>query len=44
MPKKRLPKSLRQFIRSEKARLRREISNPQEQKKRFAELYRALSK
>jgi len=44
MTHKRLPKSLRQFIRREKARLRQEVTGPIELKKRFDELYRALSK
>jgi len=44
MTKKRLPKSLRQFIRCEKARLRQEVTDPAELKRRFGELYRALSK
>jgi len=41
---KRLPKSLRQFIRREKARIRREVTDPVELRKRFDELYRALAK
>ncbi len=37
--KKRLPKSLRKFLRKEKARIRREIQDPQLQQKMIQQLY-----
>jgi len=39
MVKRRLPKSLRKFIRKEKARIRREVFDPKEQEKQIQELY-----
>ncbi len=42
MGKKRLPKSLRKFIRQEKARIRREVLDLAEQKKLIKELYEKL--
>jgi len=44
MKKKRLPKSLRKFIRKEKARIRREILDIKEQEKLINELYQKLFK
>lgn len=44
MKKKRLPKSLKKFIRKEKARIRREISDIEEQKKLINELYQKFLK
>ena len=44
MKKKRLPKSLRKFIRKEKARIRREVLDIKEQKKLINELYQKHSK
>lgn len=41
--KKRLPKGLRKFIRQEKARIRREVLDFQEQQKLINELYERLS-
>lgn len=40
----RLPRSLRKYIRQEKARIRREITDPVEQEKKIAELYRMFFK
>jgi len=40
MFKKRLPKGLRKYIRLEKARLKREISDFEERKKQVKELYK----
>ena len=40
MKKKRLPKSLRIFIRKEKARIRREVLDIGEQKRLISELYK----
>lgn len=40
MTKKRLPSSIRKFIRREKARIRREILDITEQEKKIAELYK----
>jgi len=37
--KKRLPKSLRKYIRQEKARIRREILSSEEQEKQIQKLY-----
>ncbi len=42
MPNPRLPKSLRKFVRKEKARLRREISDPAEAEQKIAELIARL--
>lgn len=42
MPKKRLPKSLRKFIRQGKARIRREVLDLAEQEKLIKELYERL--
>ncbi len=42
MPKKRLSKSVRKYIRLEKARLQREISNFEERKKQIKELYKRV--
>jgi hypothetical protein len=42
MPKKRLPKSVRKFIRKEKARIRREILDLKEQEKKIQELYKKI--
>lgn len=39
MKKKRLPRSLRKFIRKEKARIRREVFDLKEQEKKIQELY-----
>ena len=39
MGKKRLPKSLRKFIRKEKARIRREVLELKEQEKLIQQLY-----
>ncbi len=36
--KKQLPKSIRKYIRKEKARIRKEILDPEEQKKKIKEL------
>ncbi len=40
--KKRIPKSLRKHIRQEKSRIRREVLNIKEQKKKIQELYQKL--
>lgn len=40
MNTKRLSKSIRKFVRSEKARMRRTVSDPAEKAKTIAELYR----
>lgn len=42
--KRRLPKSLRKFIRREKARIRREVSDGQEREKLISELYSETKK
>ncbi|PIR72676.1 MAG: hypothetical protein COU42_00405 [Candidatus Nealsonbacteria bacterium CG10_big_fil_rev_8_21_14_0_10_36_24] len=42
--KKKLPKSLRKFIRKEKARIRREVLNMEEQKKKIQQLYENIKK
>ena len=42
--KRKLPKSLRKFIRKEKARIRREVLNLKEQKKLINELYQKIFK
>jgi hypothetical protein len=44
MREKRLPKSLRKFIRKEKARIRREFSDLDQQKKSISEIYEKLIK
>jgi hypothetical protein len=44
MIKKKLPKSLRKFIRREKARIRREVFDQKEQKKLIDGLYQKVSK
>ncbi|MBZ9578022.1 hypothetical protein KJA13_03210 [Patescibacteria group bacterium] len=44
MGKKRMPKSLRKFIRKEKARIRREVLDMKEQEKLISELYQRLTK
>jgi hypothetical protein len=41
--KKRMPKSLRKHIRQEKARIRREVLNMKEQKKKIQDLYQKVS-
>jgi len=42
MGKKRMPKSLRKFIRKEKARIRREVLDMKEQEKLISELYEKI--
>jgi len=42
--RKRLPKSLRKFIRREKARIRREVLDLKEQEKLIQELYKKFLK
>jgi len=42
--RRRLPKGLRKYIRQEKARLRREILDLKEQKKKIEEIYQGLVK
>ena len=44
MKRKKLPKSLRKYIRQEKARIRREVLDLKEQKKLIDELYQKLLK
>ena len=44
MKRKRLPRSLRKFIRREKARIRREILDLKEQEKLINELYQKFFK
>lgn len=44
MEKRKLPKSIRKFIRKEKARIRREILNLKEQEKLINELYQKILK
>jgi len=44
MKKKRLPKSLRKFIRKEKARIRREVLDIKEQEKLIQDLYKKFLK
>ncbi|MCD6429478.1 hypothetical protein J7L09_02155 [bacterium] len=44
MDKKKLPKSIRKFIRQEKARIRREVLNFEEQEKLIKELYERFLK
>ena len=43
MKRKRLPKSLRKFIRQEKARIRREVLDMKEQEEKIKELYQKLN-
>lgn len=40
MAKKKLPKSIKKYIRQEKARIRREVLDIEEQEKLIKELYR----
>jgi hypothetical protein len=40
--RKRLPKSLRQYIRQEKARLRRQILDSKKQEEKIEEIYKKL--
>lgn len=42
MMKKKLPKSLRKYIRREKARIRREVFDIEEQERLINELYKKL--
>lgn len=42
--KKKLPKSLRKYIRKEKARIHRDVLDVKEQKKLIDELYQKISK
>lgn len=42
--RKKLPKSVRKYIRKQKTRIRREILNPTEQKKKINEIYEDLAK
>ena len=42
--KKKLPRSLRKYIRKEKARIRREVLDVKEQEKQIQELYQKLFK
>jgi hypothetical protein len=44
MVKKRLPKSIRKYIRKEKARIRREVLDLKEQEKLIEELYQKFQK
>ncbi|MCD6094581.1 hypothetical protein J7J39_01605 [bacterium] len=44
MKRKKLPKSLRKYIRKEKSRIRREVLDIKEQEKRIKELVQSLSK
>lgn len=44
MVKKRMPKSIRKFIRKEKARIRREVLDIKEQEKLIAGVYKRFSK
>lgn len=44
MKEKRLPKSIRKFIRFQKARIRREILDLKEQKKLISQLYEKILK
>ena len=44
MEKKRLPKSLRKFIRQEKARIRREVLDLKEQERLINEIYQKFLK
>jgi len=40
MAKKRLPRSVRKYIRKEKVRIRREVLNLEEQKRQIKEIYK----
>ena len=42
MPKKQLSKSVRKYIRLEKARLQKEVSNFEEREKQIKELYKKV--
>jgi len=44
MRRKKLPKSLRKYIRQEKARIRREVLDSKEQEKLINELYKKILK
>lgn len=44
MGKKKMPKSIRKFIRKEKARIRREVLDIKKQEELITELYKRLSK
>jgi hypothetical protein len=44
MSRKKLPKSLRKFIRQEKARIRREVLDIKEQEKQIQKLYEKFLK
>jgi len=44
MKKRKLPKSLRKYIRKEKARIRREVLDIKEQKRLIQELYKKFLK
>lgn len=41
---KRIPKSVRKYIRQEKARIRREVLNTKKQEKLIKELYQIITK
>lgn len=42
MDKKNMPRSLKKFIRKEKARIRREVFDSKEAEKKISDLYRSL--
>lgn len=44
MKRKRMPKSIRKFIRKEKARIRREVLDVKEQERLISELYQKIFK
>jgi hypothetical protein len=44
MKRKRMPKSLRKYIRQEKARIRREVLDITEQEKQISQIYQSISK
>ena len=44
MRKKKLPRSVRKYIRKEKSRLRREFLDPQERESKIKELYNRFKK
>jgi len=44
MGKKKMPRSIRKFIRREKARIRREVLDIKEQEKQIQELYQKIFK
>jgi len=44
MDKKKLPKSIRKYIRQEKARIRREVLDVKKQKELIEEVYKKFSK